>query len=933
MQKQLNRVFAVLLVISLLFSMSLMSTYAQSAENEIIPDESNYEVSSDGNGIRITGLKDEYLKSLTDTQKQNLSLVIPGTIEGKTVVSIGSNAFKLPNNTKYTGYSFVRLDLSKATGLERILSGAFYGNPNIRGELSLPDSLIEIGKEAFRDCAGISGELRIPENVETLGDTVFSGATGITSIKFMGNKLTQLPTSAFRYCGLNGSVTIPSSVQKLGPTVFADTGLKTVYLPKRTDVGNTSFLVSNTFGSSPSSSKLTAIVCHQDDFDLVCSILGTTYAKRVGYEMKVNFVTGDSSAYESIDRLYNLPYNYRKDSQGVWNADSSYRFPQISGKGWGKTSDAVKPVAETETITQSNLYLIDVLQDPVITYSSGIDKTYDGKGQILSVTATHPQASPFKGAGNGNVCFYYRWKWDTISPTQYELDGFDLNSYEVKDVRSPQFAISCKVYVYAYVIKNNKAKIFYSTDHSFTVDLRQADPVIHPQYPTENIHIADGMPEISLSQGDSPGTISWDPGQTLQTGTHDYTWKFTPAKNSAGSYNYKEQTGSVKLTGVDGKRFCITPGKTSHGQILPSGSFKALEGSDTVLEFVPDSGYSLAHVSVNGTDVTKDVVNLTYTLKNVQSDCEVNAVFAPDSKTGMEQVINKLPQIPPGSAPTDEQKTSVLEAKLQYESMPAKEKEAVSDAAKKALCDTIANLPQVETAVEGELAVADENLLLENMTFEDAEKLNQDNSAKLSITITSAQTQPKPEEQAVLEQTLNGAERYRDYDIRVIKKIAINGSEETEQLNQLETPVKLVFQIPAELQKAPDGYQREFFIVRTHNTDSQLTAEVLKDWDHTDDTITVESDKFSIYTLAWQDQKIGSEAVSPTDSADKPANAEPDNQKDSTPINANQTAEAEATQATPPTGDDGRLLGLWSGIAVLSGAVFVLLLILRRKEQ
>ncbi|MCB6367697.1 leucine-rich repeat domain-containing protein, partial [Intestinibacillus massiliensis] len=120
------------------------------------------------------------------------------------------------------------------------------------------------------------------------------------------------------------------------------------------------------------------------------------------------------------------------------------------------------------------------------------------------------------------------------------------------------------------------------------------------------------------------------------------------------------------------------------------------------------------------------MVNQTYTLKNVQSDCKISAVFSPDSQNGMENIISKLPEVPAGNPPTDDQKTSILEAKLQYEAMPAKEKKAVSETAKKELCDAIAQLPQVKTAVEGTLTVADQNLLLENMTSEDVEKLSQD---------------------------------------------------------------------------------------------------------------------------------------------------------------------------------------------------------------
>lgn len=97
----------------------------------------------------------------------------------------------------------------------------------------------------------------------------------------------------------------------------------------------------------------------------------------------------------------------------------------------------------------------------------------------------------------------------------------------------------------------------------------------------------------------------------------------------------------------------------------------------------------------------------------------------PTAKTAWKNIISKLPGSPRRrNPPTDDQKTSILEAKLQYEAMPAKRKESCLETAKRIACDAIAQLPQVKTAVEGTLTVAEiKNLLLEKHDLRRWEKL------------------------------------------------------------------------------------------------------------------------------------------------------------------------------------------------------------------
>lgn len=61
--------------------------------------------------------------------------------------------------------------------------------------------------------------------------------------------------------------------------------------------------------------------------------------------------------------------------------------------------------------------------------------------------------------------------------------------------------------------------------------------------------------------------------------------------------------------------------------------------------------------------------------------------------------------------------------------------------------------------------------------------------------------------------------------------------------------IKIVITIPAGLKNADTGKVRTYSIVRVHDG----VAEILADLDHADDTITIETDKFSTYALVYHD--------------------------------------------------------------------------------
>lgn len=841
-------------------SIQNMMNYDSREGNVVTPEAKDFEFDID-NGI-ITGLNTTYLENLTAEQKQNINLVIPESIEGNPVKEIGANAFSYSDNDKkYVGYSFINLDLSGASNLEVIGNQAFYDFQSI-GTLVLPDSIKEIGKQAFKfdnSATSIKGELIIPKNVEKIGSAAFYNQAGITKLTFEGNNIEVLPDFAFGKClGLEGVIKLPSSVQKMGKSLFAETNIQTLYLPKITDTKNYSIADTIVFGTD-----IKHIICDKDDISTISNMLNNSAKNKLTYEMEVRFITNSDVKFEPILRLYNNSYNLEKLSDGQWVVNNKYSFPSIPNMRWGLSASAPKEVVLTDKVTQDKLYSIPAVEYPVFTYSIGIDKEYDGEDSVLRVNASHSKAKPFTGKGRpGDVFFYYWWYWDTIGSREYVLDGFDVNEYDFKDVRAPEYTISCSVIIRTYVLnaKGKLEELIGDTYYSFNVRITQANPIVNPIYSTHIVEINGSLPEIRLSEGDTPGTITWDEGQTIKEGTHEYKWTYTPEKNSVGSYNYKTIKGSTKLFASNGDAYIVNTEDCENGSIVLDKPYGAIKGEDVTITFKPNSGYKLSSASLDDTNIFDQVLDNKYTIRNIQSDHTVNAAFTSMKIDDVKDIIEKLPDI--DNDISEEVKNDILDAKLHYDAVNGSTDGDIAEEAKEKMYEAISKLEQVETVitkndnVTNKIEITDEVHLLENMETEDAEALKNNNNASLKIELVVENTEIDEEKDKVLDDILGDNIIGESFDVSVVKILKDNNGTTRKELTELKKPIQIVFEIPKDLPSIESGYVREFSIIRLHNTeDGKIISEVLKDEDSYEDSISVRSDKFSTYIIVYKDVK------------------------------------------------------------------------------
>lgn len=113
-------------------------------------------------------------------------VVIPETIEGVKVVTIGENAFA-------------------DSEVESVI---------------LPDSIMEIGDDAFQDCKNLK-TVQLPEKLKTIGMGAFAECSNLTEVK-LPEKLKTIGWAAFAGCSNLTEVTIPENVTSLEYFAFAN---------------------------------------------------------------------------------------------------------------------------------------------------------------------------------------------------------------------------------------------------------------------------------------------------------------------------------------------------------------------------------------------------------------------------------------------------------------------------------------------------------------------------------------------------------------------------------------------------------------------------------------------------------------------------------------------------------------------------------------
>ena len=175
-------------------------------------------ISTDGPyaDCRVTVTRDETISDFTVDDRgyitgytgESGNLVIPGTVENKTVLGIASGAFQN------------RWDIETVTlpeSLQHIEDNAFSHCGNLSA-VTFGSGLKTIGSRAFENCTHLRS-LTLPEGLESLGEYAFNSCESLEMVT-LPSTLRELPKGAFYICWRLKEVNIPEGVTYIGQDAF-----------------------------------------------------------------------------------------------------------------------------------------------------------------------------------------------------------------------------------------------------------------------------------------------------------------------------------------------------------------------------------------------------------------------------------------------------------------------------------------------------------------------------------------------------------------------------------------------------------------------------------------------------------------------------------------------------------------------------------------
>ena len=160
-----------------------------------------------------------------------VNVIMPSTIKGYPVTSIGNRAFSscssltsvtIPNSVTSIG-EFAFEGCSSLTGITipnsvtSIGGCAFFCCESLTS-ITIPDSVTSIDWDTFRNCSGLIS-ITIPNSVTSIGGCAFYYCSSLTSIT-IPNSVTSIGKWAFEGCSSLTSITIPNSVTSIGGYAF-----------------------------------------------------------------------------------------------------------------------------------------------------------------------------------------------------------------------------------------------------------------------------------------------------------------------------------------------------------------------------------------------------------------------------------------------------------------------------------------------------------------------------------------------------------------------------------------------------------------------------------------------------------------------------------------------------------------------------------------
>ncbi|WP_105203284.1 InlB B-repeat-containing protein [Neobittarella massiliensis] len=331
------------------------------------------------------------------------------------------------------------------------------------------------------------------------------------------------------------------------------------------------------------------------------------------------------------------------------------------------------------------------------------------------------------------------------------------------------------------------------------------------------------------------------------------------AGSSSGTFSYLENgLGLKKAVGQDKTVWSLDTVHTvtasvtgGHGTVSPAGDTAVISGEDLSFRFTPDSGYKVEQVLLDGRPVPAEDC---YTLADIQSAHALQVSFSPLVAQDVEAAVGAI--TPPEDS-ASQHSDDVLTAKILYELLEDDEKGKVSPDSLHQLNSQLAQLDGIQIEMQKHVNVATEvdapmlYQLADTVTLDEARQLKEGAINKITLKLV---IDPVESADSQIDPAQAGGRTIGMYmDISVLKQV---GGQAAEPITATSSPIQIAVTIPPSL-RAPG---RSYVMLRAHGGQ----VDILPDLDSQSDTITINSDRFSTYAIAYTDEPGGGDLLTVT---------------------------------------------------------------------
>lgn len=624
-----------------------------------------YEVDDNGNAT-ITGYKG------------NASAVaIPSKIDGYTVTKIGSSAFE---NNK------ILRSVSMPDSVTEIGESSFANCSSLK-EIQIPDTIITLGRSTFSGCSSLQNitfsknisklpnyifencssltEVTIPDNITSMGESVFFGCTNLKTVK-IPDTINTIPSSTFYNCTSLTDVSIPNTVTKINSSAFYGCSLlENIELPSSLNtIGNSVFENCSNLKSIDVPDSVTSfgssVFKNCDALTDVTLDIKASIGSEVFYncdalqKVTINATSIGSKALYNLDALTSVTFGDKVTSIG---SELCYGCENLTDINFGKyiTEIPASSFRQCQRLTSVNLprfctkvsanafaedtkltsaYVpVSVASIENNSFSYPAKMTMYGKSGSYAEEYANSRNMPFSATNA------------PITKIDYTDNSIDIGRYaKIRPTLNIEPEFDTSVVTFASSDENiltvSETGEIYGKNYGTATITATSDSGVKDTITVNVVRLADSVSldktELELETGD---TAKLKATLNPSDATDQITWKSSNENVATVSGGTVTAVGAgtavITVTTTGGKTasctvkvigtFTVTATAGENGTISPSGDVAVKSNEKKTFNILPDYGYVVKDVLVNGASV--GAVE-TYTFSNLTDNATITAEFA-----------------------------------------------------------------------------------------------------------------------------------------------------------------------------------------------------------------------------------------------------------------------------------------------------------------